>query len=107
MLLDQLLPECLHVAQAHYLQTGLRGLPTVCCLLVNMLSTHMCQGFPAWQVLLVDLRCHGESANLPDKPGGPHTVDTAAADILTLLRKLRYEYGKAAQCPRYCAALPY
>ena len=49
-------------------------------------------GFPSWQVLLVDLRCHGESAlaapaAAPPRP--PHTVDAAAADVLALLRKRR------------------
>ena len=47
------------------------------------------QGFPAWQVLVVDLRCHGESAALGSVPGEPHTVVTSASDILTLLRQMR------------------
>lgn len=34
----------------------------VCCLV---------QGFPSWQVLLVDIRCHGGSAALPPPPGTP------------------------------------
>ena len=46
------------------------------------------QGFPAWQVLLVDIRCHGESANLPTPPG-PHGVETSAQDILKLLSQLK------------------
>lgn len=40
-----------------------------------------------YQVLLVDLRNHGESAGI-EKPG-PHNVNTAANDILALLRSLR------------------
>eukprot|EP00197_Chlamydomonas_leiostraca_P007015 CAMPEP_0202858464 /NCGR_PEP_ID=MMETSP1391-20130828/988_1 /ASSEMBLY_ACC=CAM_ASM_000867 /TAXON_ID=1034604 /ORGANISM="Chlamydomonas leiostraca, Strain SAG 11-49" /LENGTH=353 /DNA_ID=CAMNT_0049537387 /DNA_START=225 /DNA_END=1286 /DNA_ORIENTATION=+ len=47
------------------------------------------EGFPSWQVLLVDLRCHGESASLSKQPPGPHTVATAAVDILTVLRDLK------------------
>ncbi|GFR51573.1 hypothetical protein Agub_g13911 [Astrephomene gubernaculifera] len=47
------------------------------------------EGFPGWQVLLVDLRCHGESAALPTRPHGPHGVAAAAGDVLALLRRLR------------------
>lgn len=46
------------------------------------------EGFPAWQVLLVDIRCHGESANLPPPPG-PHGVESSAQDILKLLSQLK------------------
>lgn len=45
--------------------------------------------YPSWQVLLVDLRCHGDSAALPEQPEGPHTVHAAAADILVALQQLR------------------
>ncbi|PNW80265.1 hypothetical protein CHLRE_08g384600v5 [Chlamydomonas reinhardtii] len=47
------------------------------------------EGFPSWQVLLVDLRCHGESAALPGRPEAPHSVASAATDILALLRQLK------------------
>lgn len=49
------------------------------------------EGFPSWQVLLVDLRCHGESAAAAGGPAscGPHTVDAAARDVLELLRQRR------------------
>jgi hypothetical protein len=49
------------------------------------------QGFPSWQVLLVDLRCHGDSAAAAGAPPapGPHTVDAAAQDVLELLRRRR------------------
>ena len=47
------------------------------------------QAYPSWQLLLVDLRCHGESARLPTRPDGPHTVNTAANDILRLLGRLK------------------
>jgi pimeloyl-ACP methyl ester carboxylesterase len=41
-------------------------------------------------VLLVDLRCHGESAALPTtSPSPPHTVSSAAKDVLGVLRQLR------------------
>ncbi|XP_052203654.1 uncharacterized protein LOC127808948 isoform X2 [Diospyros lotus] len=43
--------------------------------------------FPTWQFLLVDLRCHGDSAAI--KKQGPHTVASAALDILKLLEQLR------------------
>jgi pimeloyl-ACP methyl ester carboxylesterase len=41
------------------------------------------------QVLLVDLRCHGASAPLDASLPGPHSVHTAAADILRLLGALK------------------
>ncbi|GLI65404.1 hypothetical protein VaNZ11_008961 [Volvox africanus] len=47
------------------------------------------EGFPSWQVLLVDLRCHGESASLPTRPSGPHGVAQASSDVLALLQQLR------------------
>ena len=47
------------------------------------------QAFPSWQILLVDLRCHGESARHPRRPSGPHGVDTAAGDVLRLLGRLK------------------
>lgn len=47
------------------------------------------QAFPSWQVLLVDLRCHGESARLPTRPDGPHNLDSAAGDVLRLLGRLK------------------
>jgi pimeloyl-ACP methyl ester carboxylesterase len=47
------------------------------------------QGFPSWQVLLVDLRCHGDSAAAAGARAAPapHTVDSAARDVLELLRE--------------------
>jgi len=50
------------------------------------------EAFPSWQVLLVDLRCHGESAASSGggtPVNGPHTVATAARDVLGLLRAQR------------------
>lgn len=43
-------------------------------------------GYPLWlvQFLLVDLRCHGDSASL--KKHGPHSVASAALDVLKLVR---------------------
>lgn len=38
---------------------------------------------PLMQFLLVDLRCHGESASI--KKNGPHTVAAAALDVLKLV----------------------
>ncbi|KOM27670.1 hypothetical protein LR48_Vigan442s010600 [Vigna angularis] len=38
--------------------------------------------FPTWQFLLVDLRCHGDSASM--KKRDPHTVASAASDVRDL-----------------------
>mmetsp|Transcript_6801 Transcript_6801/g.19638 ORF Transcript_6801/g.19638 Transcript_6801/m.19638 type:complete len:391 (+) Transcript_6801:344-1516(+) len=56
----------------------------------NMVSfaQRLVQVHPGWQVVLVDLRCHGESARLARRPGAPHTVEAAGGDVLQLLRKL-------------------
>eukprot|EP00884_Botryococcus_braunii_P001049 jgi/Botrbrau1/10945/Bobra.0383s0002.1 len=56
----------------------------------NMLpfAHRIVEGFPAWQVVLVDLRCHGESACLTSPTGG-HSVQTAASDVLKLLHQLK------------------
>jgi len=52
---------------------------------------------PAWQFLLVDLRCHGDSADVSfsqvsghgnGNGDGLNSVDGAAADVLQLLKKL-------------------
>ncbi|CAN7116485.1 unnamed protein product [Brassica rapa subsp. narinosa] len=43
--------------------------------------------FPTWQFLLVDLRCHGDSASL--KKRGPHSVASTASDVLKLVGQLR------------------
>eukprot|EP00803_Ostreobium_quekettii_P002044 evm.model.scf_1258.1 EVM.evm.TU.scf_1258.1 scf_1258:2220-8523(+) len=45
------------------------------------------EGYPAWQALLVDLRCHGQSAGsaLPL----PNSVESSARDILKLLSSLK------------------
>ncbi|KAK2967704.1 hypothetical protein RJ640_027744 [Escallonia rubra] len=45
------------------------------------------QEFPTWQFLLVDLRCHGDSASIQKRR--PHTVASAALDVLNLLGQLR------------------
>ena len=50
-------------------------------------AKRLVEGFPAWQVVLVDLRCHGDSA--PLFTTGPHGVDTAAGDVLRLLSALK------------------
>lgn len=50
-------------------------------------SRRLAEEFPMWQFLLVDLRCHGESASL--NKHGPHTVSSAALDVLKLVRQLR------------------
>ncbi|PKA65034.1 hypothetical protein AXF42_Ash019046 [Apostasia shenzhenica] len=50
-------------------------------------TRRLAQEFPMWQFLLVDLRCHGDSATM--KKRGPHTVASAALDVLQLVRRLR------------------
>ncbi|KAI7991350.1 Protein ABHD11 [Camellia lanceoleosa] len=50
-------------------------------------ARRLAQEFPMWQFLLVDLRCHGDSTAI--KKRGPHTVASAALDILKLLGQLR------------------
>lgn len=48
------------------------------------------EGFPNWQVLLVDLRCHGDSAVVTEElKNQQHTVAAAAADVLKLLSALK------------------
>jgi len=54
---------------------------------LRSLATRIVEVFPSWQVLLVDLRNHGGSANLPWPP--PNSVDAAAADVLRLLSGLK------------------
>lgn len=50
-------------------------------------TRRLAQEFPMWQFLLVDLRCHGDSASV--KKRGPHTVASTALDVLKLVAKLR------------------
>ncbi|KAK1275868.1 hypothetical protein QJS04_geneDACA009913 [Acorus gramineus] len=50
-------------------------------------ARRLAREFPMWQFLLVDLRCHGDSASL--KTSGPHTVASAALDVLKLVGQLR------------------
>lgn len=48
------------------------------------------KGFPQWQVLLVDLRCHGDSADIsPYFANQDHSVESAANDVLKLLQSLK------------------
>ena len=46
------------------------------------------QAFSSWQFLLVDLRCHGDSAHIQTASQG-NSVESAAADVLELLRHLK------------------
>ncbi|XP_073305006.1 uncharacterized protein [Primulina huaijiensis] len=50
-------------------------------------ARRLAKEFPKWQFLLVDLRCHGDSASL--KKRGPHSVASAALDVLKLLGRMR------------------
>lgn len=50
-------------------------------------AKRLAQEFPTWQFLLVDLRCHGDSATI--QKHGPHTVASAAQDVLRLVGQLK------------------
>ncbi|KAM3353303.1 hypothetical protein ACQJBY_024454 [Aegilops geniculata] len=50
-------------------------------------AKRLAQEFPMWQFLLVDLRCHGDSASI--KKREPHTVASTAFDVLKLIGQLR------------------
>ncbi|KAK9792999.1 hypothetical protein WJX73_005778 [Symbiochloris irregularis] len=46
------------------------------------------RALPAWQVITVDLRCHGDSSSLT-RGQRPHTIAAAAEDVLSLLSRLK------------------
>lgn len=50
-------------------------------------ARRLAKSFPLWQFLLVDLRCHGESASITK--GLPNTVAAAGRDVLNLVAQLR------------------
>nr|GEX15933.1 protein ABHD11 isoform X1 [Tanacetum cinerariifolium] len=50
-------------------------------------ARRLAQEFPNWQFLLVDLRCHGDSASILKT--GPHNVSSTALDVLKLLGHLK------------------
>ncbi|KAM0972123.1 hypothetical protein TB2_019500 [Malus domestica] len=54
---------------------------------VGTFTRRLAQEFPTWQFLLVDLRCHGDSASI--KKRGPHSVSSTALDVLKLVQQLR------------------
>jgi pimeloyl-ACP methyl ester carboxylesterase len=58
---------------------------------MHAFARRLVEGFPSWQVLLVDLRCHGDSAPLSPALAAhaPHGVASAAADVLRLLSALK------------------
>lgn len=70
---------------------SMRPGPVASFRLLLLWPCHAAQGFPHWQVVVVDLRCHGESAAAAGGHAavGPHTVETSARDVLNLLRELR------------------
>jgi len=57
----------------------------------NLLSfaKRLAQAFPSWQFLLVDLRCHGQTASMDEPPEGPNDVISAAKDVLQVLNHLK------------------
>ena len=57
----------------------------------NLLSfaNRLAQAFPSWQFVLVDLRCHGQTASMPDPPAGENSVVSAAKDVLGVLNHLK------------------
>eukprot|EP00210_Caulerpa_lentillifera_P002665 g2545.t1 len=52
-------------------------------------AKRLLEGFPSWQAVLVDLRCHGESYTNSNDHLGPNNVQSAARDILQLLNYLK------------------
>uniref|UniRef100_A0A803M2G0 AB hydrolase-1 domain-containing protein n=1 Tax=Chenopodium quinoa TaxID=63459 RepID=A0A803M2G0_CHEQI len=50
-------------------------------------ARRLAKSFPMWQFLLVDLRCHGDSASITK--GLPNTVAAAGRDVLNLVAQLR------------------
>lgn len=50
-------------------------------------ARRLLDGFPSWQAVLVDLRCHGASAEL--STAGPHGVESCGRDVLELLSHLK------------------
>jgi pimeloyl-ACP methyl ester carboxylesterase len=62
----------------------------------NLLSfaKRLAAAFPSWQFLLVDLRCHGQTAGTRDSEGPPrgdatNDVTSAAKDVLGVLNHLK------------------
>ncbi|KAK9929979.1 hypothetical protein M0R45_027041 [Rubus argutus] len=60
-------------------------------------TRRLAQEFPTWQFLLVDLRCHGDSALI--KKTGPNTVSSTALDVLKLFL-LPARFGQLRITPR-------
>ncbi|KAK2077984.1 hypothetical protein QBZ16_003852 [Prototheca wickerhamii] len=96
----QLAHELLHGAAARFASAhGARARPPTAVLLHGILGSRrnlrplaerLLAEHPGWRVLLVDLRCHGESSGaLRGAPRPPHTVASAAGDVLRLLAHLR------------------
>lgn len=57
---------------------------------MHSFAQRLVKGFPNWQVLLVDLRCHGDSAALTaELHDQDHSVESAARDVLNLLQSLK------------------
>ncbi|KAI8107501.1 hypothetical protein M9435_002529 [Picochlorum sp. BPE23] len=57
---------------------------------MHSFANKLVRGYPHWQVLLVDLRCHGDSAEItPALRNQSHSVESAADDVLKLLQALK------------------
>lgn len=54
---------------------------------LHAFAKRLMEGFPSWQVVLVDLRCHGSTAQL--NVSGPNSVESSAKDVLELLSYLK------------------
>lgn len=54
---------------------------------LHAFAKRLVEGFPSWQVILVDLRCHGSTAQL--NVSGPNNVESSAKDVLELLSFLK------------------
>eukprot|EP01023_Acetabularia_acetabulum_P052460 TRINITY_DN5820_c0_g2_i1.p1 TRINITY_DN5820_c0_g2~~TRINITY_DN5820_c0_g2_i1.p1 ORF type:complete len:369 (+),score=54.49 TRINITY_DN5820_c0_g2_i1:156-1262(+) len=56
---------------------------------MQSMANRIAEEFPTWRVLLVDLRCHGESADDSTAFSAPHTVQSCGSDVLQLLSELK------------------
>lgn len=87
----------MRASQARWIRPGQTSPPTAVLVHGVMGNRRNLQSFakqllqrhPGWQILTIDLRCHGESTELHSRPRGPHTVDAAARDILQLVSHLK------------------
>lgn len=56
---------------------------------LSSFAQQLARNHPSWNFLLVDLRCHGASAQAASRLPRPHDVTKTAADVLNLLGDLK------------------